>query len=450
MSRGGRHGFQYARAFLVPVCIVVALASASVGCTVPDRDDRRSPDLSARHTRVASLGSVDLTRIEAASLAGGGIEGEPDAILIGDVSGNAADEFVVVRSGGFAVYSSDGTLRTTVPAVCARMSGGALIDHDGDGKLDVVTGTARGTDPVVNVHNGRGLRIGGFRLFDDNSAFAALRPSALMAGDLLVIATENWPAGARGVFRLSDPSLEVRWFAAVPTAVTGVAVAGDLTLVSNDIQSNGEYARIGTGPDVRFGFDAQPQVLALSAEGLPVVEQALPVSAGAEHAPVWLVPAGAREVLIHEEGLNRLSFSRITEDGELRMVPVDLEAGTEITQVAVHDGGFALVALRADGWIVVAYDEEATYIRSWEGEGAAPRVVATFADANEPLSYLVARAGGLAALDETGVRSVFESPSLERPLRSAVAASRDDAAIVLVGADATLLRIPVVPAPVGK
>ncbi len=339
-------------------------------------EDRRDAAVSPRHT----IGPVIHGGL--APQAGTTWHAEPPfpldesaQILLGDVHARRGQEVVVSARAGVAVYSLRGQLLASVTVTEPTLTPGVLTDIDGDRKLDIVVGSTQGTDPVVRVYDGRGRLIQSRRLQAADQSVGAVHPIGTLDGDLIVSAADLWIAGPRGVFRLHPPRLGAAWFAAVPTGMLGGTVFNDTTLVSTVTQTNGEYNRIGTAAERRFGFDARPYLLAFDASGEPTSEIALGSVDDADAQESWVLPLTDRTVVAHRHGP---TGELLTIDTLSGVVGNRRPISDTVAHLMTARGGaqplLVLVTTRPGdtGWHMELLDTDLAVMDGWTGRDAAP------------------------------------------------------------------------------
>lgn len=379
---------------------LLAVVAAVTTCGRPSYAPHPQPPLSPSHSqgivirRPLAFEEAQATRHEVPlPRSGDGL------VLAGDVHGRIGSEIVVVERAGVAVFGSDGRLLARAETDEPVLAAGVLADVDRDGRADIVTGVAGGADPLIRVFNGRGKEIMRRRFEADGRSFGAVRPAALSDDALYVVASENWIRGPRGVIRLSLSRLETVWFSAVPTDLTGIAIAGDRVLASNATQDNGEFVRIGVDGETRFGFDATPRLLVLDADGSPRVERALspPNPAGTERA--WLLPTGPETLVAH---LALEQERLVLADAASGEVFDDRGADGRVRQLVSFPTspgvGFATVTDDAGRWRIATASAIGEVLATREGTDARPRLLALLAGEAEPRSFLAIVDGRLATI----------------------------------------------------
>ena len=199
------------------------------------------------------------------------------SIVLRDIDGDGAIEKIVAEKNTVSVNSSDGTRRASFQPYGANYNLGiniAVGDLDGNGQLEIVTGTGAGAGPQVRIYNMNGAPQGsGFFAYDPK-----FRGGVQVAvGDLYGNGREMIVAGAGvgggphvRIFTGSGRAIHPGFFAYDPKFRGGVQVA------VGDIDGNGRAEIItgagpGGGPHVRiFNRDGRllgPGFMAADAAG---------------------------------------------------------------------------------------------------------------------------------------------------------------------------------------
>ena len=180
-----------------------------------------------------------------------------DQVLLDDVDGDGWKERLVANRKEVRIYGSDGKQRLTFEPYGPKYSQGvslAVGDVNGDGRIEIITGTGPGAEPLVKIFDLKGQQIGsGFTAYDQR-----FRGGVNVAtGDLYgtgrdMIVTGAGPGGGPHV-RVFDRHGQVwaQFFAYDQRFAGGVEVAaGDLDGDGHDEIVTG--AGPGGGPHVRI------------------------------------------------------------------------------------------------------------------------------------------------------------------------------------------------------
>ena len=86
-----------------------------------------------------------------------------DQVLLDDIDGDGHKERLVANQKEIRIYGSDGKLRLTFEPYGSKYSQGvslAVGDVNGDGQIEIVTGTGQGAEPLVKIFDLKGQQIG--------------------------------------------------------------------------------------------------------------------------------------------------------------------------------------------------------------------------------------------------------------------------------------------------